>query len=130
MLITEQASQWVTAFNAQGLANTLWTRTMVNRLLPGLSDLRHRAAEATVRALNASGFANTLWALTTADRVRPRSSPRQAAAAAMRVFTAQSLTNTLRAMTAMDRVLPETRDSLRHGAPRSAAGHRVKADRL
>ncbi len=47
----------------------------------------------------------------------------------MRVSTAQSPANTLRAMTTTDEAPPEARDSPRHGAPRSAVGHRVKADR-
>ena len=32
------ASQWVAAFNAQGFANMLWTRTTVRRILPEIFD--------------------------------------------------------------------------------------------
>ncbi len=52
----------VQAFDAQGLAHTLWTSTKTSWVLPEISNAVCRAAAGNGQAFNALGLASTLWA--------------------------------------------------------------------
>ncbi len=63
----------VQAFDAQGLAHTLWTSAKTSWVLPEICDAVCRAAAGNGQAFNALGLASTLWAMATTSQVLPES---------------------------------------------------------
>ena len=59
----------VQAFDAQGLAHTLWALAKTSRALPEICNAVCRAAAGNVQAFNALGLANALWAMATTSQV-------------------------------------------------------------